>query len=222
MLFGLASLASAYAQTPTQLIWARALMGIGGAAVMPSTLSIISNVFDPRERAKAIGVWAGAVGLGVAIGPVVGGALLERFWWGSVFLINVPIIAGRSGRRAGPGAGVARPEARAGSTWSASVLSIAGLVPLVYGIIDGGEHGFGRPQSWASIVAGLAILAGVRLVRAAQPTIRRWTSGCSATRGSRPRSARSGWSSSPPWARCSSSPSTCSWCAATRRCRPAC
>src|SRR5262249_18700461 len=93
ILFGLASLASAYAHTPGQLIWARALMGIGGAAVMPSTLSLISNVFDPRERGRAIGIWAGAVGLGVAIGPVVGGLLLERFWWGSVFLINVPILA---------------------------------------------------------------------------------------------------------------------------------
>src|SRR2546421_2818098 len=91
-LFGLASLASAYAQGPNQLIAARAIMGIGGAAIMPATLSIISNVFDPRERGRAIGIWAGAVGLGVAIGPVVGGALLEHFWWGSVFLINVPIV----------------------------------------------------------------------------------------------------------------------------------
>ncbi|MDT5028742.1 MAG: hypothetical protein QOE61_5168, partial [Micromonosporaceae bacterium] len=91
-LFGLASLASAYSRSPTQLIWARALMGVGAAAIMPSTLSIISNIFDPRERAKAIGIWAGAVGLGVAIGPVIGGLLLERFWWGSVFLINVPVV----------------------------------------------------------------------------------------------------------------------------------
>ena len=93
LLFGIASVASAYAQTPGQLIAARALMGIGGAAVLPATLAIISNVFDPRERARAIGTWAGAVGLGVAVGPVVGGLLLEHFWWGSVFLINVPVVA---------------------------------------------------------------------------------------------------------------------------------
>jgi len=157
VLFGLASLASAYAQTPTQLIWARALMGIGGAAVMPSTLSIISNVFDPRERGKAIGVWAGAVGLGVAIGPVVGGALLEKFWWGSVFLINVPIIL----------LGVVLvltlvPESRNPNPGRIDLmgvaLSIAGLVALVYGIIDGGEHGFDRTSVWAAILLGLAIL----------------------------------------------------------------
>src|SRR5262245_36939212 len=145
VLFGLASLLSAYAHTPNQLIWARALMGIGGAAVMPSTLSIISNVFDPRERAKAIGMWAGAVGLAIAIGPVLGGFLLEHFWWGSVFLINVPIVA----------LGVVLilalvPESRDPKPGHIDLLgvglSIAGLVALVYGIIDGGEHGFGRPQ----------------------------------------------------------------------------
>src|ERR1700761_9239428 len=90
-LFGIASLVSAYAQSADQLIAARALMGLGAAAVMPATLSIIANVFEPRERGRAIGIWAGAVGLGVAIGPIVGGLLLEHFWWGSVFLINVPI-----------------------------------------------------------------------------------------------------------------------------------
>ena len=90
-MFGLASLLSSYAQTPTQLILARALMGLGGAAVMPQTLSIISNVFEPAERPKAIGLWAMAVGLGIATGPVLGGILLDHFWWGSVFLINVPV-----------------------------------------------------------------------------------------------------------------------------------
>jgi EmrB/QacA subfamily drug resistance transporter len=158
VMFGLASLASAYAQTPTELIWARALMGLGGAAVMPSTLSIISNVFDPRERGKAIGVWAGAVGLGVAIGPVVGGALLEKFWWGSVFLINVPIIALALILVAS-----LVPESRNPNPGRIDLvgvsLSIAGLLSLVYGIIDGGEHGFGRLSVWLWIGLGLAILA---------------------------------------------------------------
>src|ERR1700677_4794304 len=90
-LFGLGSLLSAYSHSPDQLIWARAAMGLGGAAVMPQTLSIIANVFEPQERARAIGLWASAVGIGIAIGPVLGGLLLAHFWWGSVFLINVPV-----------------------------------------------------------------------------------------------------------------------------------
>ena len=92
-MFGLASLVSSYAQTPEQLILARAAMGLGGAAVMPQTLSIITNVFDPRERARAIGIWASAVGVAIAVGPIAGGLLLDHFWWGSVFLINVPLTA---------------------------------------------------------------------------------------------------------------------------------
>ncbi|HZC39791.1 MAG TPA: MFS transporter, partial [Streptosporangiaceae bacterium] len=80
--FGLFSLLTAYSRNPDQLIFARAAMGLGAAAVMPQTLSIISNVFDPRERARAIGIWATAVGIGIAIGPIVGGLLLGHFWWG--------------------------------------------------------------------------------------------------------------------------------------------
>ncbi|MEU8262802.1 MFS transporter [Micromonospora sp. NPDC048999] len=156
-LFGLASLLSAYAQDPAQLIATRALMGVGGAAIMPVTLSIISNVFDPRERGKAIGIWAGAVGLAVAIGPVLGGALLEHYWWGSVFLINVPVVA----------LGVVLvaalvPESRDPSPGRVDLpgvlLSVVGLVALTYGIIDGGEHGFDRLRVWAAIVGGLAVL----------------------------------------------------------------
>ncbi|MGV9976946.1 MFS transporter [Micromonospora wenchangensis] len=158
VLFGLSSLLSAYAQNPGQLIAARALMGVGGAAIMPVTLSIISNVFDPRERGRAIGVWAGAVGLAVAIGPILGGALLEHFWWGSVFLINVPVVA----------LGVLLvallvPESRDPSPGRVDILgvllSVVGLVALTYGIIDGGEHGFGRPIVWAAILGGVAVLA---------------------------------------------------------------
>ncbi|MEV4496769.1 MFS transporter [Micromonospora arborensis] len=157
-LFGLASLLSAYSQSPGQLIAARALMGVGGAAIMPVTLSIISNVFDPRERGRAIGVWAGAVGLAVAVGPILGGALLEHFWWGSVFLINVPVVI----------AGVVLvavmvPESRDPRPGRVDVLgvllSVVGLVALSYGIIDGGEHGFDRPLAWGSILVGLAVLA---------------------------------------------------------------
>jgi EmrB/QacA subfamily drug resistance transporter len=156
--FGLFSLLTAYAHSPEQLIWARAAMGLGAAAVMPQTLSIISNVFDPSERARAIGIWATAVGIGVAIGPIVGGLLLAHFWWGSVFLINVPLTA----------AGVAAilllvPESRNPNPgridYLGVALSIVGLVLVVYGIIQGGEKG-----SWVHwdvlgvTLAGLAVL----------------------------------------------------------------
>ncbi|MEV4756741.1 MFS transporter [Micromonospora sp. NPDC049559] len=158
VLFGLSSLASAYAQNPGQLIAARALMGLGGAAIMPVTLSIISNVFHPRDRARAIGIWSGAVGLGVAIGPILGGLLLRNFWWGSVFLINVPVVA----------IGVIAvallvPESKDPKPNKIDIigvlLSVIGLVGLTYGIIDGGEHGFDQPLVWVSIVGGLAVLA---------------------------------------------------------------
>ncbi|MFI6530950.1 MFS transporter [Nonomuraea sp. NPDC050547] len=140
LLFGLASLASAYSQDPTQLILARAAMGIGGAAIMPATLAIISNVFPPHERGKAIGVWAGGVGLAVAIGPITGGLLIEHFWWGSVFLINVPIVIISMIL-----IGTIVPESRDPKPSRLDpvgvILSIIGLVAVVYGIIRGGELG---------------------------------------------------------------------------------
>src|SRR5260221_10826147 len=92
-LFGLASLISSYAQSPAELIWARAAMGLGGAAVMPQTLSIITNVFDPKERPKAIGIWASAVGVAIAVGPVTGGLLLYHFCRVSGFSIYLPLNA---------------------------------------------------------------------------------------------------------------------------------
>jgi len=193
--FGLFSLITAYAHTPDQLVWARAAMGLGAAAVMPQTLSIITNVFDPAERPRAIGIWAMAVGIGVAIGPVVGGLLLAHFWWGSVFLLNVPFTA------AGAAAvWLVVPESKnpdPGKIDYVGVLaSIAGLVLLVYGIIQGGEKG-----SWVHadvlgpIAAGLAILAFFTWYEA-RPATRRWTSGCSAIPACRPRSARCPWCSS--------------------------
>ncbi|HCT76748.1 MAG TPA: MFS transporter [Micromonosporaceae bacterium] len=158
VLFGLASLLSAYSQDPGQLIAARAFMGLGGAAIMPVTLSIISNVFDPSERGKAIGIWTGSVGLAVAIGPLLGGFLLEHYWWGSVFLINVPIIL--AGLVA---VAILVPESRDPQPGKVDlvgvVLSVVGLVTLTYGIVDGGEHGFGRVSVWAFILGGLAVLS---------------------------------------------------------------
>jgi DHA2 family multidrug resistance protein-like MFS transporter len=158
-LFGVASLLSAYSRSPDQLIFARAAMGLGGAAVMPQTLSIISNVFEPAERPRAIGLWAMAVGIGVAIGPVLGGVLLDHFWWGSVFLINVPVTA--LGALA---VAFLVPESRnreaGGIDYVGVLMSIAGLVLLVYGIVQGGDT-----ASWVHldvlgpIAAGLAILA---------------------------------------------------------------
>ncbi|MGP4025330.1 MFS transporter [Actinomadura sp. 3N407] len=157
--FALASLVSAYAQTPDQLIYARALMGLGGAAIMPQTLSIITNVFEPHERARAIGIWAGAVGLAIAIGPLTGGLLLAHFWWGSVFLVNVPVIA----------AGIALmvflvPDSRNPKPGRLDplgvLLSVVGLVVLSYGIIRGGETGdWLGPPVLGPILAGFAVLA---------------------------------------------------------------
>jgi EmrB/QacA subfamily drug resistance transporter len=158
-LFGLGSLLSAYSHSPDQLVAARAMMGFGGAAVMPQTLSIISNVFEPRERARAIGIWASAVGIGVAVGPVLGGALLAHFWWGSVFLINVPVTV------IGAAAVLALvPESRnpaPGKIDYVGVLgSIAGLVLLVYGIVQGGDTGsWARAGVLIPLLAGLAVLA---------------------------------------------------------------
>ncbi|MEV1176060.1 MFS transporter [Nonomuraea sp. NPDC049784] len=139
-MFGLASLASAYSQDPMQLILARAAMGIGAAAIMPATLAIISNVFPPGERGKAIGIWAGGVGLAVAVGPITGGLLIQHFWWGSVFLINVPIVIIAMILIA-----TLVPESRDPKPSRLDpfgvVLSIIGLVAVVYGIIRGGYLG---------------------------------------------------------------------------------
>lgn len=158
LLFGLASAICAFAQDPLQLILARGFMGIGGASVLPVTLAIITVVFPPHERGKAIGLWAAAVGGAIAIGPLLGGFLLEHYWWGSVFLINVPIvIVGVVGILA------LVPESRNPNPGRLDpvglVLSVSGLLLLVYGIQHGGDT-----QEWLSsdvagcILGGLAIL----------------------------------------------------------------
>ncbi|MGH8881184.1 MAG: MFS transporter, partial [Stackebrandtia sp.] len=160
VVFAAGSVFAMHVDSASMLIAARAVMGVGGALIMPATLSILTNVFtDPKERAKAIGVWAGSVGLAVAIGPIVGGLLLERFWWGSVFLINVPILL--AGLIA---ASILVPESHSRKAGRVDVvgvaLSIVGLVALVYGIIEGGENGeWGQIGVWGPILAGAVVLA---------------------------------------------------------------
>ncbi|MEU6997479.1 MFS transporter [Nonomuraea sp. NPDC046570] len=158
-LFGLASLASAYSTDPMQLILARAFMGVGGAAIMPATLAIISNVFPPRERGKAIGIWAGGVGLAVAIGPITGGLLIEHFWWGSVFLINVPIVLISMVL-----IGMIVPESRDPKPSKLDpvgvLLSVIGLVAVTYGIIRGGElASVTSAEVLVPTLVGVAVLA---------------------------------------------------------------
>jgi MFS family permease len=134
---GIASILSSFANSADQLIATRALMGAGGAMIMPATLSIITNVFtDRRERAQAIAIWSATAGAAVAIGPVTGGWLLEHFWWGSVFLVNVPVVvvALVLGQLFVP---TSRDPAAPPIDVPGALLSIAGLVVLVWAIIEG-------------------------------------------------------------------------------------
>jgi EmrB/QacA subfamily drug resistance transporter len=135
LVFAAGSAASAFASSAEVLIAARAAMGIGAALIMPATLSIITNTFPPAERGRAIGVWAGMAALGVVLGPVVGGWLLEHFWWGSVFLVNVPV--GTLALLAGwPLAPESRDPGATPLDLTGAALSVAALVALVYGIIQ--------------------------------------------------------------------------------------
>jgi EmrB/QacA subfamily drug resistance transporter len=157
LIFGVGSVASAFATSATMLIGTRALMGVGGAFIMPSTLSILTNVFPAEERGRAIGIWAGVSGLGIGIGPVVGGWLLNHYWWGSVFLVNVPIVIAAlvAGRLIVPN--TRDPEAPRLDPLGA-VLSIVGLVSLVYGIIEAPSHGWTDPVVIAAFVVAAVTL----------------------------------------------------------------
>jgi EmrB/QacA subfamily drug resistance transporter len=141
VIFGIGSLASALASTSHQLIATRAFMGIGGALIMPATLSIITNVFPANERGRAIGFWAGTAGIGAALGPLTGGFLVEHFYWGSVFLVNLPIVT------IGLIAGIFLiPTSKDPSTPRldpfGAALSIAGLCSLLYAIIEAPTDGW--------------------------------------------------------------------------------
>ncbi|MFB8089135.1 MFS transporter [Streptomyces sp. col6] len=160
--FGAVSVLNAYAHTPEMMIVARALLGVAGATLMPSTLALIRNLFhDPRERSLAIGIWGAMASAGAAVGPVVGGFLLEHFWWGSVFLINLPVMAVLVV------VGIKMiPESKnpAPGPWDLpSVgLSLVGMIGVVYAIKEMAAHGV----SWTPALVGVAgLLALVWFVR---------------------------------------------------------
>jgi MFS transporter, DHA2 family, multidrug resistance protein len=158
VLFGLASLACAYARSSGQLVAARAALGVGAAVIMPLSLAVLPVLFRPQERQKAIAVVMSAVFIGFPLGPLLGGWLLDNFWWGSVFLINVPVIA-----LALVAVAVLMPESRSELRprldAAGAVVSSLGLTALVYGVIKAGQNGWTDVTALATMAAGAAVLA---------------------------------------------------------------
>ena len=159
LIFGTGSTMSAFSGSADALIATRAFMGIGGALIMPATLSIITNVFtDPVERGTAIGIWAGVTALGVGFGPVTGGFLLSHFWWGSVFLVNVPVVI-----LALIGGWFLIPDSRDPAAPRldpvGALLSIVGLATVLYGVIEAPNKGWGSAQTLSAFAVGGAVLA---------------------------------------------------------------
>ncbi|MFJ3335750.1 MFS transporter [Streptomyces sp. NPDC086766] len=157
--FGAVSVLNAYATTPELMIAARALLGVAGATLMPATLALIRNIFpDPRERSLAVGIWGATASAGTAVGPVAGGFLLEHFWWGSVFLINLPVMAVLVlvGVRTLPESRNPRP-----GPWDplSVALSLAGVIGVVYAVKDAAAHG-PTPVALATGLLGAAALHG--------------------------------------------------------------
>ncbi|ALV36842.1 MFS transporter [Streptomyces sp. CdTB01] len=160
--FGAISVLNAYATTPEMMIVARALLGVAGATLMPATLALIRNLFhDPRERSLAIGIWGATASAGTAVGPIVGGFLLEHFWWGSVFLINLPVMAVLVvvGIRT-------LPESRNPSPgpWDLTsvMLSLVGVIGVVYAVKEAATHGLALPSLAVGALGAAALTWFVR------------------------------------------------------------
>ena len=158
--FGAASLAGSAGSTVHELIAARAVMGLGAALIFPATLSLLSNIFTGRaERARAIGLWGATTGVGIAMGPIVGGWLLEHFWWGSVFLFMAPVAAAVA-----IGVALVVPPSRDPRTppvdWAGLALSSAGMGALVFTIIEAPDWGWGSARTIVGFVTSAAVLAG--------------------------------------------------------------
>ena len=158
-IFSAGSVLAAFSDSPLQLIIWRAVMGVGGAAVQPATLAVITNVFPPGERARAIGLWASASGLAIAGGPLAGGLVLEHFWWGAVFLLGIPVAA-----LGAIGILTVVPESKDPDPGRLDLvgvlLSIVALVGVVFGIIrGGGGAGWTTPGVLGPLLGGVVLLA---------------------------------------------------------------
>jgi EmrB/QacA subfamily drug resistance transporter len=156
------SVAGSLVDSPGPVIAARTVMGLGGAFVMPLALSVIPSLFGPQERPKAVAISSTVIAFGMPLGPILGGTLIQHFWWGSVFLVNVPLVA-----LAIVACLLLLPETRdpaaprvpAASTF----LAVAGLGALIYGVIEAPGRGWGDPLVVAALIAGAALLAGLVL-----------------------------------------------------------
>ncbi|MFF4274033.1 MFS transporter [Streptomyces sp. NPDC001536] len=160
--FGAISVLNAYATTPELMILARALLGVAGATLMPATLALIRNLFhDPRERSLAVGIWGATASAGTAIGPIAGGFLLEHFWWGSVFLINLPVMAVLVvvGVKLLPESKNPNP-----GPWDmlSVALSLIGMIALVYAVKEAATHGIGGEAAAVALLGAGALVWFVR------------------------------------------------------------
>jgi DHA2 family multidrug resistance protein-like MFS transporter len=158
-LFGVGSATCAYSTSVGQFIAARVLLGVAGAGVIVMALSVLTVLFSESERPKAVGIWAAANFVAIPIGPILGGWLLSNYWWGWVFLMNVPVaLIGLTV------AVILLPESKSPRPPGIDILgmtsSVAGLVAVTYGLIEAGREGWGDPSALAFILVGLATLAG--------------------------------------------------------------
>jgi EmrB/QacA subfamily drug resistance transporter len=163
-LFAITSGFAAQANSADQLIATRAAMGVGAAVIFPTTLGLITNIFtDPIPRGKAIGLWAAMVGVGVAVGPISGGWLLEHFWWGAIFMVNIPIaaVAIIGGLLFVP---TSRDPAAPRADFPGLILSAAGVTALVYTVIEAPSWGWTSPWAALGFTVAAALLVGFALV----------------------------------------------------------
>ncbi|WP_067455795.1 DHA2 family efflux MFS transporter permease subunit [Actinomadura macra] len=158
-IFGAASLAGAFADGSGGVIVARLFMGLGAAIVTPLSMSMLPAIFPPAERTRAVAIWSAATALGLPLGPLLGGWLLEHFWWGSIFLINVPVVV-----IAGLAIALLLPETKDPAAprvdGIGALLSMGGLVALVYGVIEAPVRGWGDPVVLTSFAGAVLLLTG--------------------------------------------------------------